>query len=757
MGSRPLLIDPSKKWFNYEQSGIQGEYISDIDLSELACKCEFYLTKDSKWYIQTKGHDRKSYEWMLRMRDEGTRKDQISSLLLSFEDSPVHNLQSFEMIIRRLIAPEVKCKDIFDLLEQVCQILIDSVLPDRKLIQLNLRPLERSYIRRSEKDLNIRRMLVLWYFEDKLKSLYASLISFMEKKLFRCPLEKLKFSIMKSVLTLLSSKPENESSLLSILVDKIGDPDPATSNEAIKLLKRLVELHPPMKMVVVQNVEKLIFRKNIQASAQYYALCALSQISLERGDEAVAQYLITCYFSLFKLFAATNKDVPGRVMTNLLMGTRLAIQHCADTVEIEPSQLKSVFHVLHNCPAPTSLQAMMLLSQLAKSRPELGDRFLSALYQRLVKDDLTTTRLQEQLLRLVYTACCCDSGQPRRQKAFMKRIMQMALNGSQGFAAASLVLCSELQKSNRKNLNMLAAQNSKHSRAEPRDSGEATSLAYDPTKRNPLYANAEHSVCHELVELSKHYHPTIAFFASQLLQGKPISYDSNPFEDFKLINFLDRFTFKKARIRRHTDRSKEEMLRRLHKSKRIAPQSKGFLNLKEQNVSLDDVFMHRYMKSISKRKASSGEDLLKDENQIDDLFEKYISKRIQLSASTDFASQFNPKIPSPKGTKSRRTRDTVKMELSTDDEENNLRRTSKGRNRKRARRHGNSVVRGSRIDDDGDDFDSLFQNGLDTSAVSYDNISGEKELRQIQWEEGHTKFKKGKSRISQLRRKQRKT
>ncbi|VDK25859.1 unnamed protein product [Anisakis simplex] len=45
----------------------------------------------------------------------------------------------------------------------------------------------------------------------------------------------------------------------------------------------------------------------------------------------------------------------------------------------------------------------------------------------------------------------------------------------------------------------------------------AQSSHYDRSVRNPLFAHAETSIASELLELRKHYHPTVAIFAANLL------------------------------------------------------------------------------------------------------------------------------------------------------------------------------------------------------------------------------------------------
>lgn len=81
---------------------------------------------------------------------------------------------------------------------------------------------------------------------------------------------------------------------------------------------------------------------------------------------------------------------------------------------------------------------------------------------------------------------------------------------------------------------------------------------YQPLARNPLFANAELSVDSELLALSQHYHPSVAVFAGNIIDGRlevivfvdqsvsgiPLKYSGDPLVDFTLIRFLDRFAFK---------------------------------------------------------------------------------------------------------------------------------------------------------------------------------------------------------------------
>lgn len=70
---------------------------------------------------------------------------------------------------------------------------------------------------------------------------------------------------------------------------------------------------------------------------------------------------------------------------------------------------------------------------------------------------------------------------------------------------------------------------------------------YDPYARNPCYCGAEFSLCHEIISLSEHYHPSVALFAKTLLRQESISYPGNPLKDFTISRFLERFVYRNSK------------------------------------------------------------------------------------------------------------------------------------------------------------------------------------------------------------------
>lgn len=79
------------------------------------------------------------------------------------------------------------------------------------------------------------------------------------------------------------------------------------------------------------------------------------------------------------------------------------------------------------------------------------------------------------------------------------------------------------------------------------DSNDAAGEKYDPRKREPSHAGAQHSLPWELVGLGLHFHPTVRMFSAELQTGKTIVYGGDPLADHSLLAFLDRFQFKKPK------------------------------------------------------------------------------------------------------------------------------------------------------------------------------------------------------------------
>ena len=127
------------------------------------------------------------------------------------------------------------------------------------------------------------RTLILWHYEAKLKEAYASFLDALDL-VAKDTLEKSKVQAMTAFLDLLVANPEQEQTLLARLVNKLGDPSRGVAAKATYQLGKLLEAHPAMRQVVLQEIEQLLYRSNVSPRAQYYGICCLIQLVLRFGQ-----------------------------------------------------------------------------------------------------------------------------------------------------------------------------------------------------------------------------------------------------------------------------------------------------------------------------------------------------------------------------------------------------------------------------------------------------------------------------------------
>lgn len=114
--------------------------------------------------------------------------------------------------------------------------------------------------------------------------------------------------------------------LLSNIVNKLGDPSHKVGSKVIYSLTKLLQTHPNMREVVMEEVEKLLFRPNIGKRAQYYGICFLTQFCLTKDDAKLARKLILVYLSIFKACIKTvgcSFIVPYFNMLNYVINFRI--------------------------------------------------------------------------------------------------------------------------------------------------------------------------------------------------------------------------------------------------------------------------------------------------------------------------------------------------------------------------------------------------------------------------------------------------
>uniref|UniRef100_A0A8D0D3B4 CCAAT enhancer binding protein zeta n=1 Tax=Sander lucioperca TaxID=283035 RepID=A0A8D0D3B4_SANLU len=223
------------------------------------------------------------------------------------------------------------------------------------------------------------RRLILWYFEHHLKHHMAEFAAALDT-VAHDTVAATKAKALATAYELLCNRPEQERALLIQVVNKLGDPEYKTAAKASYLLESLLHKHPNMKAVVCCEVERIMFRPNISAKAQYYAICFLSQVMLSHDEADLAAKLIAIYFSFFRA-CVKKKDIESKMLSALLSGVNRAYPYASAGDEKVKEQLDTLFRVVHLVKFNTAVQALMLLFQVMDSQQSISDRYYVALYR----------------------------------------------------------------------------------------------------------------------------------------------------------------------------------------------------------------------------------------------------------------------------------------------------------------------------------------------------------------------------------------
>ncbi|CAK7222689.1 RNA-binding ribosome biosynthesis protein mak21 [Sporothrix bragantina] len=549
--------------------------------------------------------------------------------------------------------------------------------------------------------------LVLWKYEDWLKDAFFQMLQQLE---VWCN-DEIEYSRSRSldfVFGLLKSKPEQEANLLRLLVNKLGDRERKIASRASYLLLQLLNTHPGMKAIVVQTIEQeILLRPGQSLRAKYYGINTLNQTILSNKEPAIADSLVRVYFELFltllksgalggmdisnaeklgeddkakgnapngkdakkkwkrsyhdkakdgkKGGAAADKnegiekDVSEKLVSALLTGVNRAIPFAnTDNTTLE-KHLDTLFRITHSSNFNTSIQALMLVQQVAGSKQLSVDRFYRTLYESLLDPRLVTSSKQGMYLNLLFRALKNDVD-VRRVKAFVKRMLQIATLHQPPFICGILFLVVELETTFPDLKALLnepefddddeeeyyrdvpedgedaEKQAAEEAAAEEAKNKEKQRAVYDGRKRDPSYSNAQNSCLWEIVPYFQHFHPSVTAFATNLLVRQK-SLPKPDMANHTLMHFLDKFVYRNAKSADATKQRGASIMQPVSaatlsttgaaqvaapgkggdsgKSQTVAINSAAFWGQKVENVAAEDIFFHTYFSQVGKQSQTS--------------------------------------------------------------------------------------------------------------------------------------------------------
>eukprot|EP00118_Oscarella_pearsei_P007800 m.39090 g.39090 ORF g.39090 m.39090 type:complete len:956 (+) comp32671_c0_seq4:18-2885(+) len=597
--AKRLLVTPGGSWFtkvsdltdgNDEKSVSFDSSLLDVCLS-VGAKL---LSRDADLFKKRKEAEKSGdSHWLKTVLTSGTLSDRLAAITLQIQESPVHQLNNLDTLVH--MTKKKGKRESLLALDTIKQLWMADLLPeDRRLVSLSQRPLNRLFDVAKSSGRDARdRLLLLWYFEDQLHKRCEEIVQALQT-LVHDVLDDVRKKAQGTAYDLLASKPEQEEAFLSLLVNKLGDPERKVASRSSFLLLKLVNIHPNMKPIIVREVEKVLYRPNISPKAQYFAVCFLNQLILSKKEIQLANRLVDIYFSFFKAYTKKGA-MDAKMLGALLCGVNRAFPFAKiEDDSVFQDHVDMLFKLVHTGTFHTSVQALMLLYQVMESRESMSDRFFQAIYSKLFDPQLLKASKLSMFFNVLYKSMKVDPS-VQRIKAFLKRQLQVCLQSDPSFICSMLYLISEIGKS-KPGLLKTALTQAENGDEKAVDDDQKQGV-YNPLGRNPLYCGAEFTLLWEVQKLAFHFHPSVSHFANLLLQGSEIKYKGDTFQDFALTHFLDRFVYKNPKQKKQDHGG--SVMQPIITSSRLQERPvnmKTFVSQSEDRVREDELFFYRYFK-----------------------------------------------------------------------------------------------------------------------------------------------------------------
>ncbi|ETN75538.1 hypothetical protein NECAME_03728, partial [Necator americanus] len=355
-----------QKWYDYQVNELVVDAVKDTlgtsDLLAIEHEADILLNNDVDLYnryVRTQGGSEAS--WLQTVIKRGTASDRMTAMQLQMHNSPVHSLSYMETMISSL--EKKNTREALEILPILEEIFLNHFLPtNRKLVPFSGRPLKRMNEFCSNSENGRKRLLVLWRFEHKLKLVYQRFLRALEG-LASLNVEDLSKRALRTALNLLAERPEGESFLLSMLVNKMGHPKTQVGSYVVTLLEDLSKRQPNMRQFIVAEVERLIYRSNVSPKAHLYASTFLSQITLRAGDSALAVQMLSIYFGLFKTLVS-RKLPDNRLISILLSAANRTLPFSKEKADALAEDIDTLYKIVHTSSYSVTLQTLKLLFQV---------------------------------------------------------------------------------------------------------------------------------------------------------------------------------------------------------------------------------------------------------------------------------------------------------------------------------------------------------------------------------------------------------
>ena len=602
----------------------------------------------------------KDMNWIQSTISKGTLKDRIAAMSVVVSSNPLHKFPALDGLLQIagcLSDGQANSRVAQLAAEALEDLFLNTYLPhNRKLVTLAQRPLH--IYEKAAKSLSPK-VLLLWRFEELVQEKYQLFLSQYIGYTLRETTEQQKIPTVKMAANLLKSVPEGESTLLSMICNKLGDPARKVASAAAHELHIVLNEHPAMQSVVAREVQQLAHRPHLVPKALYNCINFLNQLQLtpakssftddestnvKRNPDAqksLPASLISTYFRLFEVTVkkATKDDdtnaMKGRLLTALLAGVNRAHPYLPAKDQEMDEHVDALYRVVYKAPPAACTQALLLLFHLAVgSKIDSNDdddqkrrrkppteqeqtrqtRFYECLYSRLSRMEMIRSgKHLTMLFNLIYKAMKYDRS-TTRVIAYAKLLLSTTMHCGPPIAAAAVFLLHEVAKYHRElqvcfsqrldgadSMRFLDYKISTpelalvEARNDEKEEEESEQRGRESSLQAPMW---------EISMLLHHHHPSVVSFA-QNIEG--IDYPGDPLKDFALAPFLDKFAYRNPKTVDRSGKSQAVAGRHVEADRKETPVNDPSF-LAKGEVAAEDEFFHRFFAERAKREEMKGVD-----------------------------------------------------------------------------------------------------------------------------------------------------
>ena len=415
-GAAQMLVSPETPWFDQfpnsfakamktltsNSSGEQHKPLDERTIQEMEEAIKIAYQKEVASYNQelSKLGISSDQKWLSSVINSGTWSDKIAALALRVQESPFHNLEALDLLLG--IALKKDMRSGFMAVEAIKDLLINNLLPQGRALKDFT-----SYSQAlSIVDISTMQVPMLCWYEHQLKLKIGQVLNVLDEGL-KANISHFRHQAMEITLELVSKKSEQETRLLSMLVNKMGDTDGKVSSKACESLKTLLKRRADLKSMVIREVRIFLYRPNTKFTCIFTAINFLGQIHLStstsgsaatKQDRTLALQLAECYLSLFEK-AISAKEEGSRLLTALLNGINKVFPFLSDNDKNHSSllpYLDQIFRLVHTAKSfATSTQALALIAHMVFANNENADNRAKKSAKEESAEDAATATAQD--------------------------------------------------------------------------------------------------------------------------------------------------------------------------------------------------------------------------------------------------------------------------------------------------------------------------------------------------------------------------